>query len=334
MRIVVAGAVSSTRVTLEALIRHGANVAGVLQLRDQSSHTVTGFESLDQVATAAGIPCLTFHNINHADIVTQVRTWDPDVLFAVGLSQLIHDELMSIPRMGCVGFHPTELPVGRGRAPLAWLTIDGGPGAATFFQIDDGIDSGPIFVQQRFNITPSDDAGDVGRKLLDAMEQALDRWLPELLSGKWAPRPQAEFLATWNGRRGPEDGLIDWTRPAREIHALVRATANPHPGAYTWLNDRKLIVWKCELESRLPWRGVPGRILKNEAERGSLIQTGDGLLWLTETQWAHPDGQKPPADSLRVGVRLGLVLQDEVIELKNRLAEVESRLSRLEDASA
>lgn len=330
MRIVVAGAVSSTKLTLEALIRHGAEVVGVLQLRGESSHTVTGFDSLDDVAGPADIPCVTFRNINDDEIVAQVREWQPDLMFVVGLSQLVREDLMAIPKLGSVGFHPTFLPAGRGRAPLAWLTLDNGPGAASFFLIDDGIDSGPIFVQEPFEITPDDYAGDVGLKLLDAMTRALDRWLPELLAGKWDPKPQSEALATYNGRRGPDDGLIDWSRPAIEIHSLIRAASVPHPGAYTWAGDRMLIIWRADVETHLPWRGVPGRILLTDPDRGALVQTGDGLLWLTELAW--PDSTEPcsAAESLRVGTKLGLVLQDEVAALKLRVADLESRIARLE----
>ena len=332
MRIVVAGAVSSTRLTLEALIRHGADVAGVLQLRGESSHTVTGFDSLDDVAGPAGIPCVTFRNINDDEIVEQVREWQPDLMFVVGLSQLVREDMMAIPKLGSVGFHPTFLPAGRGRAPLAWLTLDSGPGAASFFLIDDGIDSGPILVQEPFEITPDDYAGDVGLKLLDAMTRALDRWLPELLAGKWDPKPQSEVLATYNGRRGPDDGLIDWTRSAIEIHSLVRAASVPHPGAYTWLDDRKLIIWRADVETHLPWRGVPGRILLTHPDRGALIQTGDGLLWLTEITWADSGEPCTAAEALRVGTKLGLVLQDEVAALKSRLVEMELRIARLEES--
>jgi methionyl-tRNA formyltransferase len=331
MRIVVAGAVSSTKLTLEALIRHGADVVGVLQLRGESSHTVTGFDSLDEVAGPAGIPCVTFRNINDDEIVEQVREWQPDLMFVVGLSQLVREDLMAIPKLGSVGFHPTFLPAGRGRAPLAWLTLDNGPGAASFFLIDDGIDSGPIFVQEPFEITPEDYAGDVGLKLLDAMTRALDRWLPELLAGKWDPKPQSEALATYNGRRGPDDGLIDWTRPAIEIHSLIRAASVPHPGAYTWVGDRKLIIWRADVETHLSWRGVPGRILLTDPDRGALIQTGDGLLWLTKITWADSPEQGATAETLRVGTKLGFVLQDEVAALKSRVTDLESRLARLED---
>jgi len=265
MRIVVAGATVSTHQTLDALIRHGADVVGVLQLRNESSHTVTAFSPLDELAEPHGIPCSTFRNINDAEIVEQVRAWQPDLMFVVGLSQLVRDEMMSIPKRGCVGFHPTFLPAGRGRAPLAWLTLDGQPGAATFFLIDEGVDSGPIFVQETFEVTPDDYASDVERKLVAATGEALDRWLPDLLSGVWDPRLQDEVLATYNGRRSLDDGLLDWHQSSGDIHALIRAASTPHPGAYTWYQGRKLIVWRAELEKYLPWRGAVGRVLYTEA---------------------------------------------------------------------
>ena len=340
-RIVVAGAVGSTRQTLQALIKFGAPVVGVLQMRGESSHTVTGFESLDQIAAQAGIPCATFANINDAEIVAQVRDWNPDLMFVVGLSQLVRDDMLSIPNLGCIGFHPTFLPIGRGRAPLAWLTLDNGPGAASFFLIDDGVDAGPIFVQEPFEITPQDYAGDVANKLEQAIDVALDRWLPKLLAGEWDPQPQDEVLATYHGKRGPDDGLIDWHQSACEIHALIRAAANPHPGAYTWHKSQKLIVWRAEIEDQLPWRGAAGRVLLLDMERGALIQTGEGLIWLTHVE-TEVTGQRPVEPSselgseareqvnaarmLRVGQKLGFVVQDEIADLKVRVAALEEHI--------
>jgi methionyl-tRNA formyltransferase len=329
MRIVIAGAVSSTLRTLEALVRHGAEVAGVLQLHPDRAHTVTGFEPLDVIADPAGIPCATFLNINDEEIVAQAREWQPDLMFVVGLSQLVREEMLAIPKLGCVGFHPTFLPAGRGRAPLAWLTLDNGPGAASFFLIDEGVDSGPIFEQEPFPITPSDYASDVSRCMEVAIVTALDRWLPRLLAGEWDPKPQDEFLATYNCKRQPDDGLIDWHRPAVEIHALIRAASTPHPGAYCWHNDRKLIVWRAELETRIPWRGVAGRVLQIHPIRGALVQTGDGLIWLSSLQFADENSEVPPAEAVRVGRKLCLTIQDEVASLRKRVKDLESRLDNL-----
>ena len=240
---------------------------------------------------------------------------------------------MSIPKMGSVGFHPTFLPAGRGRAPLAWVALDNGPAAANFFLINDGVDAGPIFVQEPVEVTPDDYVSDIAERLDVAIKKALDRWLPELLSGKWDPKPQSEVLATWNGRRGPDDGLIDWHRSADEIHALIRATSEPHPGAYVWYQDRRLIVWRGDIERRLPWRGAVGRVLLTEAGRGVLVQTGEGLLWLTEVQFADADLRERAEDVLRVGVKLSFVEQDEIAALRARVASLEKRLEEIEQRS-
>ncbi len=332
LRIVLAGSVGSSRRALEALIRHNANVVGVLELRPKSEASVSDYTRLSGVAAAADIPCVGFQNINDDETVSAVCDWQPDVFFVVGLSQLVKPKLLSLPRLGCIGFHPTALPAGRGRAPVAWLTLDATDGAATFFLMDEGADSGPIFVQERVAVTVDDYAGDVANSIEAAMDRALDRWLPQFLAGKWDPQPQDDSLATYHCKRAPEDGLIDWNRPAREIHALIRAASHPHPGAYTYLKKRPFIVWRADIENDIPIRGVPGRILLTDDNRGSLIQTGDGLLWLTDVAWAAPQPQISSQPVLRVGVKLGFVVEDELHQLTNRIIELERRLEELHSA--
>jgi len=325
-RIVLAGSVTSSRRTLEALVRHRANLVGVLELTEELAPQVSGFRRLHDVASTAGAPCATFRNINAPEIIEQVRAWQPDLLFVVGLSQLVKPELLSVPTRGCVGFHPTHLPKGRGRAPVAWLTLDGTPGAATFFLMDDGADSGPILVQEPFDVTSADYAEDVVRKTEDALDRALDRWLPALLRGEWNPRPQDDAQATYHGKRGPEDGLIDWREPAERIHALIRAASRPHPGAYTYARRRKLIVWRAEVDKATPFRGVPGRILDLHPERGALVQCGEGLLWLNEVEWS---GDAPPG-RLSVGLKLGVDLEDEIVRLQSEVEALRERIAHLE----
>jgi methionyl-tRNA formyltransferase len=332
LRIALAGSVSSSRRTLQGLLRNRANVVAVLGLRPENSTGVSGYSRMDDIAQGAGIAYFEFRNINDPDAVETVRSWSPDLLFVVGLSQIVKAELLAIPRLGCVGFHPTRLPEGRGRAPVAWLTLEATPGAATFFLMDEGADSGLILVQEPFDVSERDYAADVMAKLETAIDKALDRWLPELLAGEWNPTPQDHSVATYNGKRSPEDGLIDWRWSASQIHALIRSASRPHPGAYTYANDRKLIIWRAEIELRMRVRGVVGRVIEMDRDKGYLVQTGNGLLWITEVEYlSGDDGAETP--KLRVGTKLGYSTEDEVFSLKRRVAHLEERLALLESSN-
>ena len=328
-KIALAGSVGSSHRTLQALIRHGLEIAGVLGLGTQKSAQVSDYHRLDDLAAAAGVPYYEFNTINQPDVIQVVRTWAPDLLFVVGLSQLVGPELLAIPRFGCVGFHPTWLPQGRGRAPVAWLTLEGKPGAATFFLMDEGADSGPILAQEPFFVSDQDYAADVMAKLEAAIDRALDRWLPALRNGEWAPAPQEHSLATFYGRRSPEDGLIQWEQPARQIHALVRAASHPHPGAYTYAGNSKLVIWQAEIEPSDAYHGVVGRIIHVDPAKGWLVQTGEGALWITQAEFA-PTSKQEIHTVLRVGVKLGYTPQDEVFVLRRRVEEMERRLAKLE----
>ncbi len=326
--IVLAGSVHSSYLTLQALIRHRMRVAGVLGLAAAQSANVSGYTRMDALAREAGIPYAEFADLNAPAIVEQVRRWVPDAFFIVGLSQMVKKELLSIPRLGCVGFHPTCLPEGRGRAPVAWMAFEGRSGASTFFKMTERADAGPILVQEPFPVTDADYSADVERKLEAALTIALDRWLPKLKRGEWQAVPQDESKATYYGKRSPEDGAIRWERPAVEIQALVRAASHPYPGAFTFFEGRKLIVWRAAVEKDLPFRGVMGRIVHNDKSKGPLVQTGEGLLWLTEVELVNTaDGEFP---KLRIGSRLGCAPEAEPYALPGRVQALEARIAELE----
>ncbi|MFP5245491.1 MAG: methionyl-tRNA formyltransferase, partial [Thermoanaerobaculia bacterium] len=297
-RIALAGSVSFSRTTLARLLAHHANVAGVLGLSEAKSRGVSDYARLDDLARDAGVEYVDFASINEDAVVDAVRRWQPDVLFVVGLSQLVRDEVMSIPARGCVGFHPTRLPKGRGRAPVAWLTWFGIGGAATFFQIDEGVDSGPIFVQEPFDVRPGQYSEETIATVNAAIERALDRWLPSLIAGDWSPTPQDHSQATYWGRRAAEDGFIDWNRPASEIARLVRTAGRPYPGAYTYNKGKKAIIWRADVDENPIHLGITGRILSLEPDGTVLVQTGDGVLRIRELELE--EGEK-----LAVGAKLG-----------------------------
>lgn len=312
--ILVIGAVKTTELTLKALVKNGFNVVGVLGHEPKNVDNVSGWVDLKQSALSLEIDYKGFSLINNEDNLEWARTKKPDIIFAVGFSQLMSNEWLEMPSLGCIGFHPTKLPKGRGRAPIAWLTLEEKIGAATFFLMGEGADDGPIFVQEDFYIEDNDNATDVENKIGESINKALDKWLPKLLAGEWNPLQQNEIEATWYGKRAQEDGLINWNLSSFEIDRLIKASSYPHPGAFSFFKDNKVIIWKSSIENDIPIKGVVGRVLLIKDSSKYLIQCGEGLIWI--------DGLIINENlKLKIGDKLGYNVENELYILKNLLIE-------------
>lgn len=320
MRIVFIGAVGSSECALEKLIEHQMDVVGVFGLDVDGPHNVSGYVSLGNSATKAGIAFHPFKKINdHAD---DIRALKPDMIFVVGLSQLISDDVIQCPTICCVGFHPTVLPSGRGRGPLAWLVLEERQGASTFFQIAQGVDDGPIFVQEKFDIEENDDAASVEQKCLLAIRAGLDRWLPVLKRGEVVSVDQDESKASYYGRRSPEDGLIAWDQPAERIDRLIKSATHPHPGAFTYCDNKKVTIWSSSIEREARIKGVVGRIVKIQDDSLLIVQCGSGLLRVNE--YEVEDGSR-----LTVGKKLGFYADLEIYKLQQEIARLKAQMDQL-----
>lgn len=311
--ILVIGAVQTTAVTLEKLIQHQFKVVGVMGHEPLNIERVSGWVNLKAKAIDNDVDYFGFKKINDNEAVEWASKKKPDIIFAVGFSQLMADVWLRMPTLGCIGFHPTKLPEGRGRAPLAWITLEQKTGSATFFLMGKGADDGPVFVQSLFDVLEADDASSVEEKIKINIETALDEWLPNLKKGLWEPIPQDELLASWRGKRGLEDGCIEWTNSCDYNNRLVKASTKPHPGAYTYFKNQKVIIWKSEKENNLQIKGVTGRVLLIDTDNKYLIQCGEGLLWVHDLQF------EKEGISINVGDKLGYAVQDEIYQLKKRL---------------
>jgi methionyl-tRNA formyltransferase len=323
IRILVIGAVTTTEITLRAVVRHGFEVVGVLGHEPDNNMVVSGWVNLRATAKELGVPFTGFKKINDSEHFEWASSLRPDIIFAVGFSQLLSDSWLKLPTLGCIGFHPTALPKGRGRAPLAWTVIEMGQGSATFFLMGTGADDGPIFNQVLFDLEEQDDASSVLGKIEGAIEVCLDEWLPNLKQGVWNPESQDETAASWFGKRGPEDGIVNWSHSSWQIDRLVKASTKPHPGAYTYHRGSKFIIWSSEIERNLPIRGVIGRVLLTDDLRGLLVQCGEGLLWIKEGE--GESGVSP----VRVGDRMGYAVEDEIHRLRLQLREINRKLEEL-----
>lgn len=320
MKIGVIGGVSSTKILIEKLTEHGFEDVHVWGYGPLKTENVSGWCDLAVVSKTKGFQHSSFVKV--VDCEHEIKRYNPDVLFVVGLSQIIPLSILEIPKMGALGFHPTNLPKGRGRAPIAWLILNETRGAATFFVLREGVDDGPIVSQEFFDVLPDDDASSIEEKILIAEGFALDALLFGLKKKEqFTMIEQDHSAASWYGRRTPADGWINWGSSAHEIEKLIRASTAPHPGAFTYSEVITLKVWKARVINE-PYVGVIGRILRVE-DQCFVVQTGDGLLeisqWSSEIDWIP-----------RVGILLGYCVESEVYHLRSICTGLQARLSELE----
>jgi methionyl-tRNA formyltransferase len=216
------------------------------------------------------------------------------VIVVAAYGQILPKEILTLPKNGCINIHASLLPAYRGAAPINWAIIRGERETGnTIMQMDEGMDTGAILLQEAISIEPKDTAGTLMEKLSTLGAKLITATLPLIEAGKLTPEPQDRSKATLAPLLKKEDGLINWKLSAPEIHNLVRGLT-PWPGAFTFLDETMVKILETET---LHGGGEQGRI--QEGMQGTLdVGTGSGLLRIIRVQ---PAGKKPmdAADFLR-----------------------------------
>ncbi len=227
---------------LNVLLAQGVDVALVVTHRDNPKETIW-FESVQKLAELHGIPTITPDNPNVPEVVEQIRALQPDFFFSFYYREMLKAPLLAIPKGGALNMHGSLLPKYRGRVPVNWAIIRGETETgATLHYMTEKPDNGDIVAQQAVPILPNDTAHEVFQKVTVAAEMALNNVLPALLEGKAQAMKQDLSKGAYFGGRKAEDGVIDWSRSALEIHNLVRAVAPPYPGATTQIMGKPMRI--------------------------------------------------------------------------------------------
>lgn len=308
MKLVFVGAVEGSYAALEALLLNGAPVAHVYTLKEELSYRHSDYKDLRPLCAEHEVPLTGVDQINDPAVVAELADIAPDYLLILGWSQLVHKAVRETASKGVIGFHPTLLPDGRGRAAIPWTILRGlRHSGATLFFIDAGMDSGDIILQKRYELAPDETAATLYGRTKEALVEMMADFVGFLEEGDMPRIRQQHDKATFTAKRTPRDGYIDWERPAERVWALIRAAGRPYPGAFTYYRDQKVTVWSADLVESANYLGVPGQILRRE-EHGVLIQCGEGYVRLREVQ---PEGEPiQPATKFfrRVHDKLGIDL--------------------------
>ena len=232
---------------LKVLLAHGVDVPLVVTHADDPREEIW-FASVAATAAEYGIPAITPADPNAAHVVTKIAADRPDFLFSFYYRSMLKPALLAVATRGALNMHGSLLPKYRGRAPVNWAIVRGETETgATLHYMTEKPDNGDIVAQSAVPILPDDTAKDVFDKVTVAAELTLHGVLPALIAGTAPRRPQDARKGGYFGGRKPEDGVIDWSKSAAEIHNLVRAVAPPYPGARTTLGGRNARVLRTRV---------------------------------------------------------------------------------------
>lgn len=235
---------------LEAIIAAGHTVVGVVTQPDRPAgrggRTIRP-SPVKKTALAFGLPVWqgTAQEAK-TSLAGVLAGWGAEVAVVVAYGVILPPDVLKGPRLGCVNLHASLLPDYRGAAPIQRAIMDGrSVTGVTVIRMDEGVDTGDIIAQREVPIRETDTAGDVHDRLAAVGANLVLHALDLLATGRAAPRPQPAGPATPAPRLGPEDEVIDWTRPAVVISRQIRALA-PAPGAYTFFRGRRVKVWRAD----------------------------------------------------------------------------------------
>jgi len=309
MRILFIGGTRRGFLTLEALVNSGAEVAGIISLR-QDDHEPERYEQpIQELAERLSIPHYSTKWMKDRDyasiLANEIR---PDAAFVVGCRILIPPQIYEIPRLGTLALHDSLLPEYRGFAPLNWTILNGEQQTGvTLFYLSEAMDGGDIVAQKAVPIGPADSAPVVYERICQATIDLVLEACPKLAAGT-APRIRQDYnVGSFTCSRSPADGEIDWTKSTREIFNQIRALTWPYPGAFTFYEGRKLMVWQAAPLDPAPCfvGRVPGRVVAVSKTDGEIqVITGDGVLRVIEVE--VPGQEKTPAANIVRSVRAAL----------------------------
>jgi methionyl-tRNA formyltransferase len=232
------------------------------------------------LAEQAGIPIFQPLKLRQPEAVEQLRELAPDLIVVVAYGQILPKSVLEIPQHGCINVHASLLPAYRGAAPINQAIIDGKTetGVTTMY-MDAGLDTGDMLLKRITPIGPLETAGELHDRLAVLGREAMVDTLQQLCAGTLQREVQDDSLSCYAPMLKKEDGLIDWSRPATQIHNQVRGL-DPWPGAYTWLSGE---VLKLAGTAPATDTGAPGTVLASSAS-GVLIACGKGSLLVQQLQ--------------------------------------------------
>ncbi len=316
MRVVFMGTPDFAVPTLASLLDSVYTVVGVVTQPDRPrgrGKSVTP-SPIKELALTHQVPILQPEKMKQPEFLSALQAWQADVIVVAAFGRILPKTILDLPPRGCLNVHSSLLPKYRGAGPIQWALINGEVETGiTTMLMDEGMDTGPILLQETVPIESEDTTMELTNRLAQVGGALLLKTLRLWEAKSITPIIQDSAGATMAPMLRKEDGAILWKQSAVSIHNRIRGMS-PWPGAYTFCGQDRLSIWKAypRIDDVVGSAGeqTPGTILKVEKNE-ILVMTGDGWLGITELQMANR--KRMPVAQFLAGFRLeaGMRLADQ-----------------------
>ena len=308
MKIIFMGTPDFAAASLEALIASRHEIQAVVTQPDKPKGRKGELtpSPVKVIAKREGIKVYQPLKVRDEEFVKTLRAYNPDVMVVVAFGQIIPLSILKMPKFGCVNIHGSLLPKYRGAAPIQWAVLDGEKETGiTTILMDEGIDTGDILLKKTIKIDTDETSGSLFDKLMALGAETILETLDELEKGSLTPIKQGESPTAYAKMLTKAMGLIDFTRPAKELDCFVRGM-NPWPSAYTLLSGKTLKLWKVRA---VEGSGKAGSVINIDKESFT-IACGEGAIEVLEVQLEGKKrmstGDFLKGSTLNIGQELGV----------------------------
>ena len=300
MRIVFMGTPDFAIGALEAIIEAGHQVVAVVTQPDKPKGRGKEVQVTPVKACAIAHDILVFQpvKVKDAESVETLRKFDADVFVVAAFGQILSEEILTMPKYGCINIHASLLPKYRGSAPIQWAIINGEKTTGvTIMQMDKGIDTGDMLMKTEVEIDARETGDSLHDKLAQAGAKLIVEALPKIESGDVTPVRQNDEESCYAKMLQKSMSRIDWQQSAGALDRLIRGLIS-WPGASTVYRGKTLKIWEEEAVAQEELYGKSPTMRIDEAQPGTVVlverdafyvQTGEGILKISAVQ---PEGKK------------------------------------------
>ena len=249
MKIIYMGTPDFSVAPLEAIIRAGHEVTAVVTQPDKQKGRGKEVQMtpVKECALSHGIPVLQPVKIKEPEAVAELKKYPADIFVVAAFGQLLTEEILNMPKFGCINIHASLLPAYRGAAPIQRVIINGEEKTGvTIQQMAKGLDTGDMLLKKEISIDPKETGGSLHDKLSVAGAELIVEALSKIEKGEVVPEKQDDALSCYAKKLDKAMGLIDFDQNAVSIERLIRGL-NPWPSAYTVYKGKTLKIWEADV---------------------------------------------------------------------------------------